>query len=390
MKAATLATLLLLWAPLPEMGPAHAQDRSGQLRQIERQMELERERAETLARQTQSESAELERLQALTRQAAAATMQREAEASDIEARLAELDDERIVRETRVAGRQSEIATLAGALQRLARQPPEALALEPGTPLDAARTGSLVSRIVTNLEREARLLREELDALAAARAGAMRARGALAEALAQLTAERERLDGALALRAPAVARLQDEGRATAARLARLGREAADLRELLGRLDPAPPAQARVPAGRPGPVRPADPDALSGYRWPARGRIAEAWGQTQAGGQTARGLLIEPREAASVIAPLDGTVAFAGPFRGYGQILILEHGGGYHSILAQLSRIDAVVGQAVTAGEPVGRAGNDERGVPTLYLELRRHGQPVDPSPWLQAAENGARR
>jgi septal ring factor EnvC (AmiA/AmiB activator) len=385
MKAAALATILLLGAV-----SAHAQDRSGQLRQIERQMELERERAETLARQTQSEAAELERLQALTRQAAAATMQREAEASDIEARLSELDDERTVREARVAGRQSEIATLAGALQRLARQPPEALALEPGTPLDAARTGSLVSRIVTNLEREARLLREELDALAAARTGALRARGALAEALAQLAAERDRLDQALALRAPAVARLQDEGRATAARLARLGREAADLRELLGRLDPAPPAQARAPANRPGPVRPADLDALSGYRWPARGRIAEAWGQTQAGGQTARGLLIEPREAASVIAPLDGTVAFAGPFRGYGQILILEHGGGYHSILAQLSRIDAVVGQAVTAGEPVGRAGNDERGVPTLYLELRRHGQPVDPSPWLQAAENGARR
>jgi septal ring factor EnvC (AmiA/AmiB activator) len=72
------------------------------------------------------------------------------------------------------------------------------------------------------------------------------------------------------------------------------------------------------------------------------------------------------------------------------LILEHGGGYHSILAQLSRIDAVVGQNVTAGEPVGRAGNDERGAPTLYLELRRHGQPVDPSAWLLAAENGVRR
>ncbi len=390
MKAAALAALLLLGAL-----PAHAQNRGDQLRQIERQMELERERADALARQTQGEYAELERLQALTRQAAAATMQRESEASDIEARLAELDDERSVREARVAGRQGEIATLAGALQRLARQPPEALALEPGTPLDAARTGSLVARIVSNLEREARLLREELDALATARSGALRARGALADALSQLAAERERLDAAVALRAPAVARLQDEGRATAARLARLGREAADLRELLGRLDATPPAHApsalaRTQAARPGPVRPADLDALSGYRWPARGRIVESWGQTQTGGQTARGLLIEPREAASVIAPLDGTVAFAGPFRGYGQILILEHGGGYHSILAQLSRIDAVVGQAVTAGEPVGRAGNDERGVPTLYLELRRHGQPVDPSPWLQAAENGARR
>ncbi|MBI3506144.1 MAG: peptidoglycan DD-metalloendopeptidase family protein [Proteobacteria bacterium] len=388
MKAAALAALVFLWAP-----PAGAQDRGDQLRQIESQLEQERARADAIARQAQNEQAELERLQATARQAAAAAMDRETEASDLEAHIAELDEEKALRETRIAGRRVEIASLAGALQRLARQPPEALALEPGTPLDAARTGNLVAGMVAHLNREAQLLKQELDALAMARAGAVRARGALADTLSQLAVERERLDAALARRAPAVARLQDEGRATAARLARLGREAADLRELLGRLDrPAAAAAApvRAPAGRANPARPGDLDALLGYRWPARGRILESWGQTQAGGQVARGLLIEPREAASVIAPLDGTVAFAGPFRGYGQILILEHGGGYHSILAQLSRIDAVVGQNVTAGEPVGRAGNDERGSPTLYLELRRHGQPVDPSPWLQAAENGAHR
>jgi len=389
MKAGALAALLLLWAQ-----PALAQDRGEQLRQIEKQLETERERADAIARQAHSEAAELARLQALTREAAAAAMEREAQASDLEARIAELDDERAMRAARIDARQHEIATLAGALQRLARQPPEALALEPGTPLDAARTGNLVASLVAHLGREAKLLKAELDALATARAGAVRARGDLAGALAQLAVERDRLDAALARRAPAVARLQDEGRAAAVRLARLGREAADLRELLGRLERPPAAVAVVPprsrAGAPAAARPGDLDALSGYLWPARGRIVESWGQSLAGGQSARGLLIEPREAASVIAPHDGTVAFAGPFRGYGQILILEHGGGYHSILAQLSRIDAVVGQNVTAGEPVGRAGNDERGAPTLYLELRRHGQPVDPSPWLLAAENGVRR
>jgi septal ring factor EnvC (AmiA/AmiB activator) len=389
MNAGVFAALLLLWA-----APALAQDRGEQLRQIEKQLETERERADAIARQTQSEAAELARLQALTREAAAAAMEREAQASDLEARIAELDDERAVRAARIDARRHEIAALAGSLQRLARQPPEALALEPGTPLDAARTGNLVASLVAHLGREANLLKAELDALATTRAWAVRARGDLAGALAQLAVERDRLDAALAQRAPAVARLQDEGRAAAVRLARLGREAADLRDLLGRLERAPAAVAAVPPRpRGGPAaggRPGDPDALSGYLWPARGRIVESWGQAQAGGQSARGLLIEPREAASVVAPYEGTVAFAGPFRGYGQILILEHGGGYHSILAQLSRIDAVVGQNVTAGEPVGRAGNDERGAPTLYLELRRHGQPVDPSAWLLAAENGVRR
>jgi septal ring factor EnvC (AmiA/AmiB activator) len=131
-------------------------------------------------------------------------------------------------------------------------------------------------------------------------------------------------------------------------------------------------------------------LAGYRWPARGRIVENWGANQGGGQIARGLTIEPREAAGVVAPFEGIVAFAGQFRGYGLILILEHSGGYHSILAQMGRIDAVVGQAVTAGEPVGRAGASERGTPVLYIELRRNGLPIDPSPLLFGAEAGLRR
>jgi septal ring factor EnvC (AmiA/AmiB activator) len=83
---------------------------------------------------------------------------------------------------------------------------------------------------------------------------------------------------------------------------------------------------------------------------------------------------------VVAPWDGRVEFAGPFRGYGQILIIEHGDGYHSLLAGLERIDVAVGQALVAGEPVGVVKSGE-GKPSLYLELRRHGQPIDPLPWL---------
>jgi septal ring factor EnvC (AmiA/AmiB activator) len=388
MKRALAAALVLL-----ATGTAGAQDRGEQLRELEKRIEQEQRRAEELGREREKVAADLQRLQADAREAAAATMERERQASDIEARIGELEGERAARAARIETRRGEIGHLAGALQRLARQPPEALALEPGTPLDAARTGNLLAGLVAHLDREAKALRAELDALAEAKAGALRARAALADTLSRLAVERDRLDAAVAQRARLVARLDTEGGAAAQRLAGLGREAADLRDLLGRLERAtPPAAASAPARPPRavPAPPADREALAGYRWPAVGRIVEAWGQAQPGGQTARGLLVEPREAASIVAPLDGTVAFAGPFRGYGQILILEHSGGYHSILAQLSRIDAVVGQSVTAGEPVGRAGNDENGTPTLYIELRRNGQPVDPSPWLLAAENGARR
>lgn len=372
--------------------PAFAQnaaERGEQARQIERQLEQERTRAGTLERRAVAEQSELEKLQEAARIAAATAMAREDEASDLELRLAEIDAERGGREAAIANRRGEIAALAGALQRLARQPPEALALDPATPLDAARTATLVGAMVGTLERQAQALKSELAALTAARQAHLQTRTALAQTLADLAQERARLETALAARARAVARLADERGDTAARIARLGRESA---ELLGRLEPAPaisPQNARAVA-RSAPVSPADLQALPAYRWPVRGRIVENWGQAQPGGQISRGLTIEPREAASLVAPADGTVAFAGTFRGYGQILILEHGGGYHSILAQLSRIDAAVGQTVTAGEPVGRAGIDDRGMPVLYLELRRNGQPVDPTPWLQTAGTSARR
>jgi septal ring factor EnvC (AmiA/AmiB activator) len=387
MRAAAAAFCILVAAC-----PADAQtaaERGEQARQIERQIEQERARAGTLDRRAAAEQNEFEKLQDAARAAAAAAMAREDEASDLELRLAEIDAERGVREAAIANRRGEIAALAGALQRLARQPPEAMALDPATPLEAARTATLVGAMVGTLERQAHALKNELAALTASRRAHLQTRTALAQTLADLARERDRLETALDARARAVARLADERSDTAARIARLGRESA---ELLGRLDPAPaiaPQNARATA-RSAPISPADLQALPSYRWPVRGRIVENWGQAQPGGQISKGLTIEPREAASLVAPADGTVAFAGTFRGYGQILILEHGGGYHSILAQLSRIDAAVGQTVTAGEPVGRAGIDDRGTPVLYLELRRNGQPVDPTPWLQTAGTSARR
>jgi len=98
-----------------------------------------------------------------------------------------------------------------------------------------------------------------------------------------------------------------------------------------------------------------------------------------------LTIEARPGGQVVAPYDGRVEFAGPFRGYGQILIIEHGDGYHSLLAGLDRIDGAVGQRLAAGEPVGSMPPDGHGA-ALYLELRRHGQPINPLPWLATRDD----
>jgi septal ring factor EnvC (AmiA/AmiB activator) len=120
------------------------------------------------------------------------------------------------------------------------------------------------------------------------------------------------------------------------------------------------------------------------FPARGRIVGRFGQTNMeAGSATRGIVLETRPGAQVIAPYDGQVVFAGPFRGYGLLLIIEHGEGYHTLLAGMARVDCVVGQHLLVGEPVGVMGSQAEGKPHLYVELRHNGQPVNPLPWLSA-------
>jgi septal ring factor EnvC (AmiA/AmiB activator) len=116
-------------------------------------------------------------------------------------------------------------------------------------------------------------------------------------------------------------------------------------------------------------------------PATGALVARFGDPMpAGAPASKGLTFETRPGAQVVAPFDGKVLFAGPFKGYGQILIIGHGDGYHSLLAGLDRVDESVGQWLVAGEPVGVMSQSSQ-KPRLYLELRHDGQPINPLPWL---------
>lgn len=148
------------------------------------------------------------------------------------------------------------------------------------------------------------------------------------------------------------------------------------------------EVSAPLVKPGNIRPfpARPSAAN-LVMPARGRLVMNYGDRDAGEPVAsKGISIRTRGFAQVVAPYDGRVAYAGEFRGYGQILIIEHGGRYHTLLAGLDRIDAIAGQWVLAGEPVGLMGRAESDGPMLYLELRKTGQPINPLPWLATTDN----
>ncbi|MGE0717403.1 MAG: murein hydrolase activator EnvC, partial [Alphaproteobacteria bacterium] len=123
----------------------------------------------------------------------------------------------------------------------------------------------------------------------------------------------------------------------------------------------------------------------YRIPVAGNWQRGFGDELGYGQHSRGITVATRPGARVVAPFDGRVLFIGPFRAYGEILIIEHGDGYHSLLAGLGRTDGAVGQTVLAGEPVGVMATDGEERPRLYIELRRNGTPINPQPWLAASD-----
>ena len=118
-------------------------------------------------------------------------------------------------------------------------------------------------------------------------------------------------------------------------------------------------------------------------PVVGRVTFGFDTKDVNGQRRRGLSIEAKPGAAVISPRSGKIVFAGPFRGLGNLIIIEYGLQHHLLLGGLGKIDVPLGEKVLAGEPVGIIPFSERNRTILYLELRRKGRPINPLPWLAA-------
>jgi len=296
--------------------------------------------------------------------------------------------------------------LLGALERLARAPPEALAFAPEGPVDRLRSAILIGAAIPALSAQARQLGSQLTALSrvqdqidARRKDIDDARAVLAkdrDQLAQLVGKRNALNGQL---------LHDDSKGASA--AGLGDQASDLFDLIKKADAATDqrdkdlaVRLRVLYGVPPkgkgapPVDPTRPKSLraldaphSEMVWPVAGELTHRFGEADRYGRPNQGLTLEAPPGAVVVAPFDGRVDYVGPFRGYGLILIIRHGGGYHSLLAGLGRIDVTMGQWLLAGEPVGSlADADEKNASaSFYFELRRDGRPVDPQSRLASRD-----
>jgi septal ring factor EnvC (AmiA/AmiB activator) len=283
--------------------------------------------------------------------------------------------------------------------RLGLWPAESLLAVPGPPEDRLRGLLVLQGLSRQLATEAAAFRATEAEAARRAADAAERAAALREAQAQARAASAALDAELKAARDRRAGAQDAEEEAARRAASTAARASSLESALARLrqeqareaaearardaaearERATAAQARsrraeaemAAARTPDPP----PRASGGRAKPVLGRVTREFGAAGEGGP-ARGLTLQAAAGARVVSPCGGRAVFAAPFRSFGQLLIVDCGDGYHVVLAGLDRLDAVPGQRLLAGEPIGQLGEA-----ALYLELRRNGQPVDPRGWF---------
>ena len=376
------------------MAQARAADGKQQLLEIERAIEDSRAREQRSASDASDHQAEIERLRRDSVQKARVERRREAKIAALGRQLGAYGREEVSRERSLTARREELAASLTALQRIARKPPEAWLASPASAVDSVRSSILMGSLTQRLEADARRLGAQLDALRKLRTEIAAQKEDLANNSASLERERHELDQLIVRKGKARARLTSNAKREAGRLAKLVGEAKSLRALIATLEAG--SAALTPSGtKPIPKPRAAPkrknlqtfqSARGRMPFPVQGNILRGFNEPDAGRTRTKGIQIATLSGAQVLAPHDGEIVFAGRFRSYGQLLIIAHGGGYHTLVAGLSRVDVTVGQMLLSGEPVGRMAGENGKNPILYIEMRRNGAPFDPIPWLAALEH----
>lgn len=319
-------------------------------------------------------------------------------------------------------RRAVIGEVLAALQRMGRSPPPAVLVRPDDMLQAVRTAMMLGAVLPDLKAETEALAGDLTELVHLRRSMAEEKVTLEASLKSLDVEKQRLSALIDSRQAAISSAQDALSVERQREEDLAKEATSLKDLIGRMETEDAAAAKAaeaarasdeanrlkqaaldaksqkPEFVPQPFRdtartsPALPfaEAKAMLAMPVSGNLIKAFGTPDGLGGAEKGLSLTTRPASAVASPSDGWVSFAGPFRSYGQLLIINAGGGYYILLAGMDHINVRVGQFVLRGEPVATMGEGAAKAastlalgasgPILYVEFRKDGVSIDPSPW----------
>ncbi|ERF82031.1 peptidoglycan DD-metalloendopeptidase family protein [Bradyrhizobium viridifuturi] len=336
--------------------------------------------------------------------------------ADAEARLQPLDGrEREIR-TSLDSRRSDVIEVLAALQRAGRRTPPALLVRPEDALQSLRTAMLLGAVVPELRVRAEKLAADLGELVALRKTISTERDALAADRDKLREDQTRLAALVDERQRQQSAAEKDMETEGARAIALSKQADNLQGLIAKMEQDLKSAAKAAAtaslqgapatvnGKPNLGALKDPARMSPavafasakglFSYPVNGTKIREFGGSDGAGGVQKGISLAAKPGAQVTTPCDGWVVYAGPFRSYGQLLILNAGGGYHVLIAGMERISVNIGQFVLTGEPVATMGSTSQvasilatnaSQPVLYVEFRKDGTPIDPGPWWAANE-----
>lgn len=411
---------------------ARAEDKPGandipqkrmELRNVEDTIGAAQERAKKLQQEVAGHAAVRENLKNTLLEATIRLQETEARANEIEARLGALaaDEKKLVES--LDGRRALITEVLMILQRMGRRPPPALLTRPQDLLEAMRASLALGDLLPQMRTETQALQADLAELVRLRDRTRTEQARLASEKAALADQRASLGVMIETRQASIAAAQSALQAENAKADKLARQATSLKELITRMESeseaarkaaeaarrAAEAQAKLTeeqrrkalaapfrdAARLAPAV-AFGDLKGKLSFPISGPVLRRYGAPDGFGGKEKAYFIGARDNAVVVAPCDGWVAFSGPYRTYGQLLIINAGDGYYIVLAGMSRSNVTVGQFVLAGEPVASMGDGAAQTsatiaigakqPILYVEFRKDGNSIDSSPWWAKSDS----
>jgi septal ring factor EnvC (AmiA/AmiB activator) len=370
--ASTLMLLAGAWAARAARG-----DDARALAEAKQEAEQAAARFERLDRQARQATDAAARARAEAEALAARIQAAEAQLTAAERRIALIERLQSAQRARLAARQQPLARLTGALQTLARRPPVLALVQPGSVQDTVHVRSLLAATLPEIRRRTAALRAEVDRGDALRGQFELARRALLNSRRNLQARRADLAGFEAAQRARSQQLTGLAVVESDRALVFGEEARALARTIGTRQyqaqlAASLAELPGPLPRPGsagepPSRPQLP-----YMLPVEGDLVTGVGEISDAGVHSRGLTFEADPRSRIVAPANGRVAFAGPFRRYRNVVIIDHGRGWTTVITGLEDLNVRRGQAVARGTLLGRAGSDSSEV---GVELRREGRPV---------------
>lgn len=317
-------------------------------------------------------------------------------------------------------RRGVLAEVLGALERMGRNPPPALLVKPEDALGAVRTAILLGAVVPGMRKETEKLANDLQELANLRKASQAEREQMMASLQSRQEEESRMALLLDENAKLSERNSAQLQSELQRSQELAQKSASLQgfitslennvasvraameqakledqrraqmtdeqraQALSNAESAPPDKNRIAPAF------AFDELKAKLELPAAGDVLRTFGDPDGTGHDAKGIVIATTPAAVVTAPADGTVVYAGQFRSYGKMVILNPGSGYHIVLSGMDAVNVHAGQFVLSGEPIGAMGDKrvasaaafslETNRPTLYIEFRKDGNSVDSRPW----------